>query len=105
MDIIYNNYFHVNFFLQYNLAESHINKIPIKEIQPETMKLILDYVYTGSVTLTEDTVQGVLSASNMFQMIALRSGCAHYMMKHVSYTLLCDVHVTKNTFKLYTSFI
>ena len=45
---------------------------------------MLDYVYMGEVVLTEDTVQRVLSAANMFQMISLRNGCADYMMKHVT---------------------
>ena len=47
------------------------------------MKTILDYVYTGTVMLTEDTVQGILSAANLFQMFQLRNGCALYMISRV----------------------
>ena len=32
-----------------------------------TMKLVLDYVYMGQVYLSEDTVQSLLSAANLFQ--------------------------------------
>ena len=32
-----------------------------------TMKLVLDYVYTGQVYLSEETVQSLLSAANLFQ--------------------------------------
>ncbi len=69
-----------------DLAESSQKEIAIKEMEPLTMQLVLDYVYTGQVVLTEEAVQGVISAANLFQMISLRSGCADYMMKHVTVT-------------------
>lgn len=49
-----------------------------------TLSLVLDYIYTGRVMLTEETVQNVLSAANLFQLISLREGCAEYMMNHVT---------------------
>ena len=36
------------------------------------------------VSLTEDTVQNLLSAANLFQLIPLRDGCAEFMMSHVT---------------------
>ncbi len=38
-----------------------------QEMDSATMKLVLDYVYTGQVYLSEDTVQSLLSAANLFQ--------------------------------------
>ena len=75
------------FFLgmfQSELSESRQSKIPIKEMEASTLRLVLDYVYTGKVSLTVDNVQSVLSAANLFQMIALRDGCAKFMVHHVS---------------------
>ena len=34
--------------------------------------------------LTEETVQNLLSAANLFQLLALREGCAEFMMSHVT---------------------
>jgi len=69
---------------QSELDESSWTKIPIKEMEASTLRLVLDYVYTGKVELTVDTVQPVLSAANLFQMNQLRDGCASFMMRHVS---------------------
>ena len=68
----------------HELAESQMTRIPILEMKSGTMKAILDYIYTGQVQLTEDTVQSLLSAANLFQMISLRSGCAEFMIKHIT---------------------
>ena len=65
------------------LAESQQGHVEIKEMDGKTLGLVLDYIYTGEVTLAEDTVQNLLSAANMFQLIPLRAGCADYMIKHV----------------------
>lgn len=67
-----------------DMAESHQEKITLKELDSLTMELVLDYIYTGQVTLSEDTVQHLLSASNRFQLISLRNGCAEFMMNHIT---------------------
>jgi len=75
------------FFLgmfQSALDESRQSKIPIKEMEASTLRLVLDYVYTGKVSLTVDNVQSVLSAANMFEMLTLRDGCASFMVHHVT---------------------
>ncbi|XP_052256287.1 kelch-like protein 12 isoform X2 [Dreissena polymorpha] len=66
------------------MSESKQNKIELKEIDYLTMELILDYIYTGEVLLSEETVQDLLSAANRFQLLPLRSGCADFMRKHIT---------------------
>ena len=67
-----------------DLAESRQDQVNIKEMDPRTMECILDYIYTGVVNLCEETVQCLLSAANLFQLLPLRNGCAEYMVKHVN---------------------
>ncbi|XP_069104186.1 kelch-like protein diablo [Argopecten irradians] len=67
-----------------DMAESQQDKVTLKELEALTMELVLDYVYTGAVMLSEDTVQHLLSASNRFQLLSLRSGCAEFMMNHIT---------------------
>ena len=69
---------------QSELDESRLSKIPIKEMEASTLRLVLDYIYSGKVELSTDNVQNVLSAANLFQMIHLRDGCASFMMQHIS---------------------
>ena len=66
------------------MSESGQEKITLKEIDRLTMALVLDYIYTGEVFLTEETVQDLLSAANRFQLLPLRKGCADFMRKHIT---------------------
>ncbi|XP_050389710.1 kelch-like protein 40a isoform X4 [Patella vulgata] len=67
-----------------NMAERHQEKVTLNDMDAQTLSLVLDYIYTGQVMLTEETVQNLLSASNLFQLISLRDGCAQFMMNHVT---------------------
>lgn len=67
-----------------DMAESHQEKITLKDMDALTMELVLDYIYTGEVSLSEETVQSLLSASNMFQLLHLRTGCAEFMTNHIT---------------------
>lgn len=69
---------------QSELDESRQSRIPIKEMEASTLRLVLDYIYTGKVALSVDNVQSVLSAANLFQLIALRDGCASFMTHQIS---------------------
>ncbi|XP_071116430.1 kelch repeat and BTB domain-containing protein 8-like [Haliotis cracherodii] len=75
-----------------NMAESHQEKITLKDMECQTLALVLDYIYTGQVVLTEESVQNLLSASNLFQLISLRDGCAEFMMNHVTVTNCIGVY-------------
>lgn len=67
-----------------NMSESHQEKITLKEIDSLSMELVLDYIYTGEVFMTEETVQDLLSAANRFQLLPLRAGCADFMRRHIT---------------------
>ncbi|CAG5133354.1 unnamed protein product [Candidula unifasciata] len=67
-----------------SLVESQLDCITLQDMEARTLELVLDYIYTGQVNLTEDTVQNLLSAANLFQLIPLRDGCAEFMMNHVT---------------------
>ncbi|CAH1781616.1 unnamed protein product [Owenia fusiformis] len=67
-----------------DLAEKQQDKIKLKDLDSKTMELILDYIYTGTVNLCEETVPNLLSAANLFQLLSLRDGCATFMTKHVT---------------------
>uniref|UniRef100_A0A2C9MAJ6 BTB domain-containing protein n=2 Tax=Biomphalaria glabrata TaxID=6526 RepID=A0A2C9MAJ6_BIOGL len=67
-----------------SLAEGQQNCITLQDMEARTLELVLEYIYNGQVSLTEDTVQNLLSAANLFQLIPLRDGCAEFMMSHVT---------------------
>jgi len=69
---------------QSELDESHQTTIPIKQMEASTLRHVLNYVYTGKVEMSVDSVQSILSAANLFQMISLRDNCAIFMSQHIS---------------------
>ncbi|WAR03750.1 KLH20-like protein [Mya arenaria] len=66
------------------MSENGQDKITLREIDKLTMELVLDYIYTGEVIMSEETVQDLLSAANRFQLLPLRTGCADFMRKHIT---------------------
>ncbi|GFN78954.1 upf0672 protein c3orf58 [Plakobranchus ocellatus] len=75
-----------------SLAEGGLDRITLKDMEAGTLELVLDYIYTGQVRLTEDSVPNLLSAANLFQLIPLRDGCAFFMMNHVTVTNCIGVY-------------
>ncbi len=69
-----------------DMAEKQQDRIELKEISAMTLELVLEYIYTGEVMFSEEIVQNLLSAANLFALLALRHGCAEYMMQHVTVT-------------------
>ena len=37
----------------------------LKDFDPDTLALLLDYMYTATITITEETVQDVLIGANL----------------------------------------
>jgi len=75
-----------------SLAEQNQSVISISGIDATSMKLVLDYIYTGRVELNSDTVQNLLSAANLFQLKGLRDGCADYMEQKIEIDNCIGIH-------------
>lgn len=75
-------YFMTMFLSQ--MIESQQKKVHIKEMDGQTLNLVISYIYTGEITLSTDNVQDILSAANLFQILSLKDGCADFMMKHIT---------------------
>jgi hypothetical protein len=75
-----------------NLAEHDQPVISISGIDTGSMQLVLDYVYTGKVELSADTVQSLLSSANLFQLKGLRDGCADYMERKIEIDNCIGIH-------------
>ena len=75
-----------------SLAEQNQSMITISGVDATSMKLVLDYIYTGSVELNSDTVQNLLSSANLFQLRGLRDGCADYMEQKIEIDNCIGIH-------------
>ena len=52
-------------------------------MDPETMVTIIDYIYTGEVKLTIDTVVGLVKACDVLNLDTLKTACENFMINQV----------------------
>ncbi|XP_039616811.1 kelch-like protein 6 [Polypterus senegalus] len=71
------NYFRAMFCN--NLKEKNEDKIVIKGVDSETMKILIDYTYTSRVLLTKYNVQKILEAASLFQFLRIVDACANFL--------------------------
>ncbi|XP_006003545.1 kelch repeat and BTB domain-containing protein 7 [Latimeria chalumnae] len=65
------------------LYESKQKKVTIHDVDAESMALIIDYCYTGKVTISEGNVQRLYAAANMLQLEYVRQTCANFMARRL----------------------
>lgn len=80
------------------LYESTQSKITIHDVDAESMALIIDYCYTGKVTITEASVQKLYSAANMLQVEYIRHACADFMTRRLDLSNCTGVLKFADTF-------
>ncbi|XP_070542952.1 kelch-like protein 24 isoform X2 [Ptychodera flava] len=66
-----------------DLRERREDKITIQNVKAESMSLILEFAYTSRVTITEQNVQSLLEASDLFQIIPIRDACADFLERQL----------------------
>lgn len=65
------------------LNESMQERVVIRGVDAESMSVIIDFCYTGSVTITESNVQRLYAASNMLQLEYIREACSSFMTRRL----------------------
>ena len=93
--------------------ENESLRVVIKAIEPESMRIILDFVYTGGkeIKIEEDNVQSLFQASNLLQFSDIKLLCAEFLLKHLEtsnclqFLELAEMHDCQNMFKSVDKFI
>lgn len=62
-----------------NLEESKKREIVLKDVDPIVMGMVLRYLYTSDINLTEQNVQDIFMVANMFQIPSIFSVCVSYL--------------------------
>lgn len=62
-----------------NLEESKKREIVLKDVDPLVMGMVLRYLYTSDINLTEQNVQDIFMVANMFQIPSIFSVCVSYL--------------------------
>lgn len=61
------------------MMEKSMSHIEIGEIDPIAMKLLIEFIYTGQLTITEANVLNLLPASSLLQLIIIRETCCQFL--------------------------
>ncbi|XP_013864408.1 kelch-like protein 40a [Austrofundulus limnaeus] len=63
------------------LEESKNREIVLKDVDPSVMGMILHYLYTSDINLTEQNVQDIFMVANMYQIPSIFSVCVSYLQE------------------------
>ncbi|KAI8482251.1 PREDICTED: kelch-like protein 29 isoform X1 [Branchiostoma belcheri] len=74
-------YFNAMFSIE--MRESKQEKIMLEEVQPEGIKLLVDFAYTGRAKITKANAQALLEAACMFQYTKMRDACGTFLEKNL----------------------
>lgn len=64
-----------------NLEESKKREIVLKDVEPGIMGMILRYLYTSDINLTEQNVQDIFIVANMYQIPSIFSVCVSFLQE------------------------
>ncbi|XP_030047441.1 kelch-like protein 2 isoform X1 [Microcaecilia unicolor] len=70
-------YFHAMFTGE--MSESRAKRVRIKEVDGWTLKMLIDYVYTAEIQVTEENVQVLLPAASLLQLQDVKKTCCEFL--------------------------
>ncbi|OWF36475.1 kelch-like protein 5 isoform X1 [Mizuhopecten yessoensis] len=66
-----------------DVREATMEEIKINDVDPDAMVAIVNYSYTGNISLQEDTVENLLSTSCLLQLSEVVEACCNFLMKQL----------------------
>lgn len=67
-----------------DLDESKKREIVLEDVEPGVMGLILRYLYTSKINVTEQNVQDIFAVANMYQIPSIFTVCVSFLQKRLS---------------------
>lgn len=66
-----------------DVREATMEEIKMKDVDPDALAAIVNFAYTGSIELREDTVENLLSTACMLQLSEVVEACCNFLMKQL----------------------
>ncbi|XP_063297746.1 kelch-like protein 30 [Pelobates fuscus] len=77
-------YFHAMFTGEFQ--ESISAHVEIKEVDADMMETLIDFSYTGRLTINQGNVEGLIRTSNLLHFPAVRKVCSRYLQQQMDAT-------------------
>ena len=68
------------------MLESGMKDIKLQGVEASVMESLLDFAYTGSIDVTVENVQALLSAASLLNLQSLRTVCCGFLQTHLDAT-------------------
>nr|XP_039255366.1 kelch-like protein 40a [Styela clava] len=69
--------------LSHDTKERQEGVVDMKEVEPDAVKLCIEFMYTGATTVTMEVVENVLPAAGIMQLNALSENCVEVLEENV----------------------
>ncbi|XP_043926029.1 kelch-like protein 30 [Protopterus annectens] len=69
-----------------NFLESISARVEIKEVDPVMLGILIDFAYTGKLTINQQNVEALTRTSNQLQFTAVRKACSRYLQQQIDPT-------------------
>ncbi|KAK1904444.1 Kelch-like protein 3 [Dissostichus eleginoides] len=66
-----------------DMSESKAHQVEIREVDGQTLRKLVDYIYTAEIEVTEDNVQVLLPAASLLQLMDVRQVCCEFLQSQL----------------------
>lgn len=73
-------------YFSHRFNEIKTNLFHLKELDSTALKLLVDYIYTGKIIITEQNVQVLLPAANLLQLQFVKDACVEFLQTQLNPT-------------------
>lgn len=78
-----------NAMFKSGMRESRAGTVNLHNIEHKIFEAVLRFMYTGSIVIAQDDVEGLLEAAVMLQIKCLQDQCEQFLQKQIGQSLLC----------------
>ncbi|XP_056315925.1 kelch-like protein 30 [Danio aesculapii] len=78
------HYFHSMF--SGDFVESIAARVELHDVDPDVLSTLLDFAYTGKLTINKNNVEGLICTSSQLQFHTVRSVCCRYLQHQIDAT-------------------
>ncbi|XP_013391434.1 kelch-like protein 17 [Lingula anatina] len=75
------SYFHAMF--TNDMVEKDSKNVRLHDVDPTAMELLIEFMYTSEITVTESNVQILLPAASLLQLQSVREACCKFLIKQL----------------------
>ena len=74
------------------LSECNKDRIDIFDVDPKSLKEIIEYAYTGKLKISRTNAQNLLGAASLFQILPVQRACAKFMESQLDIHNCIGIH-------------